>query len=174
MKMMKSMLLGSFLVMGLSFCVSAEVPSAPPSGLKDLGVDATVQFGSNAADEWNVDKAFLLKKGERTGLFKESFAFCASSNAPWFIVTLNTPAEIKKIYIQNRVDVAQERAKGLTVSVSNDQKTWKEIWKATDVQPEWNIELKTPEKVQYIKFEVPHRDGDDGFLHLNNVRIYGN
>ena len=172
--MMKSLLLGSFLVMGLSFCASADVPAAPPAGLKDLGVDATVQFGSNAADAWNIDKAFLLKKGDRTGDYKDSFAFHTDNKEPWFIVTLKAPAEIKKIYIQNRVDVCQERAKGLTISVSNDQKTWKEIWKITDIQPEWNIELKAPEKAQFIKFELPRSGGEDGCLHLNNVRIYGN
>ena len=154
--------------MGLSFCTSADVPSAPPSGLKDLGVDAVVQFGSEAGDALNVDKAFLLKKGERTGVNKDSFAFHTNDKDPWFIVTLKSPADIKIIYIQNRVGLA-ERVKGLTVSVSSDQKTWKEIWKAADVQPEWTIDLKTPEKAQYIKFELKNT-----FLHLNNVRIYGN
>ena len=74
MNIMKSMVLGSFLMLGLSFCVSAEVPSAPPPGLKDLGVDATVEFGSSADEGWNVDKEFLLKKGERTGAYKNTFA----------------------------------------------------------------------------------------------------
>ena len=170
MKMVKSLLSGSLLVMGLSFCALAEVPSDPPAGLKDLGVDASVQFGSNADDGLNVDKAFLLKKGERTGQYKDSFAFHTNSEEPWLIIILKNPAEIKKIYIQNRVDQCQERAKGLTISVSNDQKTWKEIWKATDIQPEWNIDLKNLEKAQYIKFEAPHNIP----LHLNNVRIYGN
>jgi hypothetical protein len=172
MKMMKSLLLGSFLIMGLSFCASAEVPSAPPDGLKDLGANATVQFGSSLEDRYNIDKAFLLKEGERTGEYKESFAFHTDGQEPWFIVTLKAPAEIMNIYIQNRVDLCQERAKGLTISVSNDQKTWKEIWKATDVQPEWNIKLKAPEKTQYIKFELPR--SEDGAFHLNNVRVYGN
>ena len=161
-------ILGSFLIMGLSFYASSGVPSAPPSGLKDLGIDADVQFGSEAGDVYNVDKAFLLKKGERTGQYKDSFAFHTNDQEPWFIVTLKSPADIKIIYIQNRVGV-EERAKGLTVSVSSDQKTWKDIWKATDVSPEWTIDLKTPEKAQYIKFELK-----GAFLHLNNVRIYGN
>ena len=120
-------ILGSFLIMGLSFYASSGVPSAPPSGLKDLGIDADVQFGSEAGDVYNVDKAFLLKKGERTGQYKDSFAFHTNDQEPWFIVTLKSPADIKIIYIQNRVGV-EERAKGLTVSVSSDQKTWKEIW----------------------------------------------
>ncbi|MEI6782846.1 MAG: discoidin domain-containing protein, partial [Verrucomicrobiota bacterium] len=81
-------------------------------------------------------------------------------------------AEIRKIYIQNRADACQERAKGMTISVSNDQKTWKEIWKADDVKPEWTIDLKNPENAKYIKFELPR--SNDSFLHLNNVRIYGN
>ena len=171
MNMVKSLVLGSFLIVGLNLCVSAEVPSAPPSGLNDLGVDATVQFGS-LQGAYNVDKAFLLKKGERTGQYKDFFAFHTDNKEPWFIVTLKSSANIKTIYIQNRVDEGQERAKGLTVSVSEDQKTWKEIWKATDVKPEWTIDLKSPEKAQYIKFELPR--SDTGFLHLNNVRIYGN
>lgn len=172
MNMIKSIALGSILAMGLSFCASAEVPSAAPSGLKDLGVDATLQLGSEANDGWNVDKAFLLKKGDRTGEYKDSFAFVTDPKEPWFIVTLKSPADIKAIYIQNRLDCAQERVKGLTVSVSSDQKTWKEIWKATDAQPEFTIDLKTPEKGQYIKFEIPRTDSS--FLHLNSVRIYGN
>ena len=86
-----------------------------------------MQFGSEAGDVYNVDKAFLLKKGERTGQYKDSFAFHTNDQEPWFIVTLKSPADIKIIYIQNRVGV-EERAKGLTVSVSSDQKTWKEIW----------------------------------------------
>ena len=174
MSMIKSMALGSFLMMGLSFCVSADVPAAPPAGLKDLGADAAVQFGSNASDGWNVDKGFLLKDGERTGEYKDQFAFHTNNDEPWFIVTLKSPADIKTIYIQNRIGSSepQERAKGLTVSVSNDRKTWKEIWKAADVQSEWTIDLKSPEKALYIKFELPR--SATSFLHLNNVRIYGN
>ena len=172
MNMIKSMVLGSFLMMGLSFCASAEVPAAPPAGLKDLGADATVELGSNASDGWNVDKGFLLKEGERTGEYKDQFAFHTNNDEPWFIVTLKSPAEIKNIYIQNRITEPQDRAKGLTVSVSNDKKTWREIWKAADVQAEWTIDLKTPEKALYIKFELPR--SATSFLHLNNVRIYGN
>ena len=171
MNTIKSMVLGSFLMMGLSFCASADVPAAPPSDLKDLGADATVQFGSNASDGWNVDKGFLLKEGERTGEYKDQFAFHTNNDEPWFIVTLKSPADIKTIYIQNRI-TEQARAKGLTVSVSNDKKTWKEIWKAADVQAEWTIDLKTPEKALYIKFELPR--SATSFFHLNNVRIYGN
>ena len=137
MRMIKSMVLGSFLMMGLSFCASAEVPAAPPAGLKDLGADATVELGSNASDGWNVDKDFLLKEGGRTGEYKDQFAFHTNNDEPWFIVTLKSPADIKTIYIQNRISEPQDRAKGLIVSVSNDKKTWKEIWKAADVQPEW-------------------------------------
>ena len=169
MNIMKSMILGSLLIVGLSFCVSAKVPAAPPSGLKDLGADATVEFGSNVTEEYDVDKAFLLKDGERSGTYKNAFAFHTNNLEPWFIITLKSPAKIKLIYIQNRVGGGEERAMGLTISVSNDQKTWKEIWKAADVQPEWTIDLKTPEKAQYIKFELKNT-----FLHLNNVRIYGN
>ena len=165
-------ILGSFLIMGLSFYASSGVPSAPPSGLKDLGIDADVQFGSEAGDVYNVDKAFLLKKGERTGQYKDSFAFHTNDQEPWFIVTLKSPADIKTIYIQNRISEPQDRAKGLTVYVAKDKETWKEIWKATDVQSEWTIDLKTPEKTQYIKFELPR--SEDSYLHLNNVRIYGN
>ena len=172
MNILKSMILGSCLMMGLSFCVSAEVPDAPPLGLKDLGADATVQFGSNNTDIWNVDREFLLKKGERTGVHKEIFAFMTDNKEPWFIVILKSPADIKTIYIQNRVSGQQQRAKGLTVYVAKDKETWKEIWKATDVQSEWTIDLKTPEKTQYIKFELPR--SEDSYLHLNNVRIYGN
>ncbi len=163
------MVLVYILMMGLSFCASAEVPSVPPSGLKDLGIDATVQFGSIQDIAWNVDSEFLLKEGKRTGAYKDSFAFHTNSQDPWFIVTLKSPADIKTIYIQNRFD-AQAQAQRLTVSVSNDQKTWKEIWKATDVKPEWIIDLKAAEKAQYIKFELPQ----GSHLHLNNVRIYGN
>lgn len=172
MKMMKSILLGSFLTIGLMFCASAEVPSAPPSGLKDLGLDASIQLGSINGEEWNVDKDLLLKKGERTGKSKDSFAIHTTANEPWFIVTLKTPATLQSIYIQNAIGNCPERAKGLIISVSNDQKTWKEIWKISDVQAEWTIDLKTPEKAQYVKFELPRTA--DSYLHLNNVRIYGN
>lgn len=172
MKMIKSMLLGSFLTMGLMFYASAEVPSAPPSGLKDLGLDASIELGSIHGVEWNVDKEFLLKEGERTGKAKDSFALHTNAREPWFIVTLKTPATLHSIYIQNVIGNYQERAKGLTIFVSNDQKTWKEIWKASDVQSEWTIDLKTPEKAQYIKFELPRTA--ESYLHLNKVRIYGN
>ncbi len=172
MSMIKSMVLGSFLMMGLSFCVSAEVPAAPPAGLKDLGADATVELGSSADDRWNVDIGFLLKDGERTGQYKDQFVIHTKNDEPWVIVTLKSPADIKTIYIQNRTSEPQDRAKGLIVSVSNDKKTWKEIWKAADVQAEWTIDLKTPEKALYIKFELPRSAAS--FLHLNNIRIYGN
>ncbi len=173
MKMMKSMLLAALFMSVLVSQASAEVPSAPPSGLKDLGIDATLQFGplNKGQVEFNENKDLLLKDGERTGAYAGQFAFHTDGTDNWFIVTLKSPASIKTIYIQNRVG-ANERAKGLTVSVSNDQKTWKEIWKATDVKPEWTIDLKTPENAKYIKFELPKEP--KSILHLNNVRIYGN
>ncbi len=171
MNMRKTMLLVAIFMAVFVIRASAAVPSAPPTGLKDLGIDATLQLGSPYST-FNVDNAFLLKEGKRTGEYKDSFAVHTDMTEPWFIIILKEPASIKTIYIQNRPDGSQERALGLTVSVSEDQKTWKEIWKAADVRAEWTIDLKTPEKAKFLKFELPR--GEASYLHLNNVRIYGN
>lgn len=144
--------------------------SAQDSIQKDLGKDATLEM-SSSIDEWCVDKDFLLKDGKRTGQFKDSFAFTtAEEENPYIIMTLPGEATINRIYIQNRVYGCQERAKGLTIWFSTDNKEWKQIWKAENGDPEWNIELNPPVKAKYIKLGLNGKVA----LHLNKVRIYGN
>ncbi len=136
---------------------------------KDLSADASYKIYDEGNAAWNVDKEFLLKDGERQGEYKKSFAFHTTDAGGYIIIELKKESAISKFLIENRTDGFQERAAGLSIWTSSDQKEWKEVWTAQKVEPSWDIKLEKPVKAKFVKIG----NKENNALHLNKVRIYG-
>lgn len=138
-------------------------------GLIDFTKNATFTMSSNAGYSENIE--FLLKDGNRTGEYKDSFAFhTVEEDNPFILIDLKKEVRIKLIEIENRVvTCCQDRAKTLTIWVSKDKKEWKVLWKAPSVENNWTINTNTP-NVQFVKIGLTEKN----ILHLNKVRVYGN
>lgn len=86
------------------------------------------------------------------------------------IIDLGGGCELRALKITNRTSI-HERAKGLTVWVSTNQREWKQIWQADTVEAVWPILLKAPVRASYIKVGLPK--DTKNYLHLHAVDAYG-
>lgn len=100
----------------------------------------------------------------------EEFAFhTALEDSPYIEIDLGHACTITGLGIHNRRRQLQERAKGLTVWLSGDQRAWREVARLEDVRAAWDIELPTPEPARYVKLGLRRRD----YLHLARVEVLG-
>lgn len=151
-----------------------EVTEAALSGLKDIAADATYT-ASSIWPEHSKEKDTLLK-----GTCRGDFAFHTQNEKnPFIVIDLKKRQRVEAVAIENRPGGDGERAKGLTMSVSDDGKTWTKVWTAPSVEARW---LAEPEmmvsgasvkgvETQYLKLET---SPDTPLpLHLRSVRVYG-
>lgn len=104
------------------------------------------------------------------------FAFHTDSEKnPWVVLKLPAHAVVTGFRIVNRTNAAHHsRAAGLTVSLSNDGKAWREVWKADKPEAEWKVSLLATKKSQralYVKLET--KSDPAGPFHLSKVFIHG-
>ena len=138
--------------------------------LTDLSEKATlIKIHKPGREAWNTDKDFLLKEGQRTGRYKNSFAFHTVGKVlPYIIIDLTKDCQVKKFVIENRRDLIK-RAKTLTIWLSENKEDWDQVWQAKKAKKEWIIELDKAQKARYVKIGLTEKTP----LHLNKVRIYG-
>jgi hypothetical protein len=108
------------------------------------------------------------------------YAFCTDLETnPSAIVDLGQVKRVTGIAIENR-ESCSSRAATLSVSISEDAKTWKHVWSAAGDQSRWEFALtdfhdaggKNPGKsVRYIKLETNPEKPD--MLHLRKIEVYG-
>ena len=96
---------------------------------------------------------------------------------PHVLLKLPAAAEVKGLEILNRGDGSGFREATLAVSVSEDGKTWKQIWSAEGkAEDRWAITCVDAKgqghKASWIKLETKPEKAD--FFHLSRVTIYGN
>ena len=113
---------------------------------------------------------FLSHEGVRNW----SFAFHTPENndapVPEVVIRFNDPTIVRTVKVVNRNDAAlHHRAKGLTFSVSEDGKDWKEIWTARNAYPNWEFGTNLDTPIKYAKFSLK----DKGILHLHKAFFYG-
>ncbi|MCT4589243.1 MAG: alpha-L-fucosidase [Carboxylicivirga sp.] len=102
-----------------------------------------------------------------------------SEKQPFIKIDLGSEKEIHGILIKNRTGCCQERAKNLTIWLSNDGKNWKEYWRAKNLKDEWDVTLTTNSmgatvpgaKTRYIKIGTVNKKAQA--LHLNKIQIFG-
>ncbi len=101
------------------------------------------------------------------------FAFCTRVNTPseFVVIDLGKPMMVSRIWIENRRNRFQDRAKGitLTLSLEANQKT-KPVWTAEKAEKEWTIQLDEKRKVRYLTIKA---DKNCYALHLAQVKVFG-
>ena len=140
---------------------------------KWISKDAAYE-ASSSDPQWSGGNEKNLLSGED---YDATFAFHTKEETnPYIVIALKRKALIKGVEIMNRTDIAPERARTLTLWVSNDKKEWKEIWKARGVEDVWTVPLTQPAKgqqggveAQYIKIGLQEKS----YLHLYSVKVYG-
>ena len=167
MNIVNKLAVGRFVFAGLvlgAVCVRGQ-----EGGEKLLSNDAIARMQSSK-DAWSGlgDANVLLQEGKEPGGF--AFHTAYDDEAPYIVVELKKTAKLTRLFIQNRTDSYEERAKNLTIWASEDFITWKPVWSAGGkAEKEWTIALNGV-KAKYLRLGLPGK----GVLHLNKVRVYGN
>ncbi len=96
-----------------------------------------------------------------------------SEENPWAIVKLQGKCKVSGIVLVNRWESNKHRQVPLHVSVSTDNKEWKEIYTSDKVQDVWRVDLGTPVEAKFVKVEVKRPEGKKDCFHLRNILVYG-
>jgi hypothetical protein len=132
-----------------------------------LSADATFT-PSSRAPQWSRYEDMLLSGEEYPG----DFAFHTTEETdPRVTIDLGAPYLVRGLQIENRRGSLQERAAGLTVSLSRDGEAWKEVWRAPDVRDAWDVVLEPGTRARWIRLGL--HDPAGRYLHLRRVRVYG-
>lgn len=158
-----------------------EEPTSSPSSRPEKGavisLSATYRTSSNYSRDYGPLPVFLTGIGvlhtarlPNQNELAEEFAFhTALEDSPYIEIDLGRACTITGLRIENRRRQLQERAKGLTVWLSDDQRSWREVARLEDVRAAWNIDLPTPESARYVKLGLRVRN----YLHLARVEVLG-
>jgi hypothetical protein len=149
--------------------VAFAAPESPPAG-KILSEKAVVKVSSTC--EYDTPEHHLnLVRGE---VLEMAFHTKNEKN-PWVILKLDRAAEIKRVEIKNRPGQNAERSATLTMSFSDDGKTWQEIWAAKGkAEQTWDIPVADASgkgrKAGWVKLELKPKGGE--FFHLSRVTLF--
>ncbi|MGD2175030.1 MAG: sulfatase-like hydrolase/transferase [Candidatus Brocadiaceae bacterium] len=138
------------------------------AGLREISRDAVYKVSRPGPPQFNVDNAYLLS-GDSPPVKPHAFHSPENAEQPWIVVRLEKASRVRYVRIVNRKGSHQERAEGLTVWVSDDEKAWKQLWQAPKVAAEWLADVGDSTTCRYIKIGLPRR----GTLHLNQVTVFG-
>lgn len=127
---------------------------------------ATFTMSSSASDD-SKNHASLFK-----GTYSRSgYAFHTDKEkGAHIIIDLQAACIINALRITNRNNI-HERAAGLTLWTSTDQKNWTLSWTANQIAPAWDIIPTTPIHARYLKVGLSPETSEH--LHLRAVDVYG-
>ncbi len=147
---------------------STPLPLREHAGFKEISRTATWRASALENPSWNASAEHLLAGRNPGGL---DFAFHTPHDAsqPHIVIKLEKPAEVRFVKIENRVNSLHERAAGLTLWISDDEKNWKQVWQAAKPEKEWTVALPEGTRGQFLKLGLPGK----GTLHLNQVAVFG-
>ncbi len=100
--------------------------------------------------------------GVRTKIF---FATNLEEN-PWYEVDLGRPQAVSVVDIDNRIDCCLDRARGLTVELSTDGRTWITVARQPQSFHFWTARFPT-RQARYVRLSVPRKTS----LHLQRVAV---
>ena len=124
---------------------------------------------SSRADKWSANEAMLLAEEDFPGHYA---IHTQEEEDPFLTIDLGAVHKLRGIEIENRCHSLEERAAGLTASISCDGETWTEIWRAPDVRPRWIVVVDPPAtEARWVRLGL-HTSGGT-YLHLRHVRIFG-
>lgn len=105
-----------------------------------------------------------------TQVIAPEFAFHTQlQDRPNIVIDLGRNCLVDSLVIENRRRQLQERAQGLTVSVSANKADWKQIKAFTQTPTVWNIKLSEPIEARYVKLELAATN----YFHLAHVSVNG-
>jgi len=146
----------------------SKAPLRELDGMKEISRDAVYKVSHPGQTGFNPDLPYLLS-GDGPKIKGQSFHSAIDAQSPNIVIRLAEPRAIGCVQIINRTTGCQERAEGLTLSISSDGKTWQQVWQAEKVEQAWKVTLDEAAKAQYLKLALPGR----GTLHLNKVTVFG-
>ncbi len=147
---------------------ASKLPLVEHDGLKEISRTATYKMSHPGPGGFNVDNAFLLS-GDAPSIKPHAFHSAEMAEQPFIVVKLDQPRQVGALKIVNRKESLHERAAGLTVWISADEKQWQKVWQAEKPAAEWLVDVATETACRYIKIGLPH----NGTLHLNKVTVFG-
>ncbi len=150
-----------------------ELANAATLGLRPLDMRDATWTASSIEERWSGEKDALLKGGAQG-----PFAFHTKDETnPSLTIDLKKVKHIDAVEIQNRQDMKQERARGLTLEVSEDGSTWTKVWQADTVESEWiavpvqhvaGADVKGT-SARYLRLSIPSQTPTA--LHLKEVKV---
>lgn len=139
-------------------------------GWKEVSRQTHVKLGEGFSPELNQEAQHLLS---HEGVRQFTFAIHSPTktvDSPSIVIRFNDPTEVHRVKIFNRRDAQfHDRAKGVTMWVSDDAKQWTEVWKSEQAYPDWSFRLPGEKPIKYTKFGLTR----PGILHLDRVVFYG-
>ena len=135
-----------------------------------ISADATYKV--NTSDGHHPSLPGLLTGGQK--LNGGHFAFTTPENkgGQYITIDLGTPKIISRIWIENRRDQGKERAKGITLWLSDESNEKSEkVWTAEKVADEYPIKLPKKALVRYITIKQAEKSTEP--LHLAQVKVFG-
>lgn len=164
------------LILSLLLCLAARACAAEPdlaggSFGKPVSEKALVRVSSTC--QWDTPETHLnLVRGPQVPCAFHT----ASEQNPHVILKLPAAAEVKALEIVNRKDGSGERTTGLVASLSEDGKTWTEVWKSDGPAKEsWTVPLTNEaghgKKAAYVRLELKNEKKQ--YFHLSRVTVYG-
>ncbi len=145
----------------------SKAPLRKHKGVSEISRNGVYRIGQVGPSSFNVDNAYLLS-GDVPPVKPHSFHTPEVKN-PFVVVRLDQPRKVRFIKIGNRLGSHQERAEGLTVWASDDEKQWRRIWKAEKTEQDWLIDTGESLKCRFLKFGLERQ----GTLHLSKVTVFG-
>jgi putative heme-binding domain-containing protein len=135
----------------------------------EVSRQARLRIGDDYPAVWNADAAYLLSDAPQD----RDFAFHSnesSSEPPAIQIRLPEPKVVRHVSMQNRKNSQyHDRAKDLTVWVSEDGKSWRQVWQSDKPQLNYEVDVPQGPPVSFVKIGLPRR----GILHLNQVVVFG-
>lgn len=130
---------------------------------KCISRDASLTYSSTS--RWAPENDTLLTT--QSG----AFAFhTLEEKEPWLVIDLGEKQPVSAIEILNRADAQGNRTKNLRIWLSDNQRSWKEVFQAGPTSSRWMVKLDQPTTARYVKIGTVNAKPQ--FFHLKGVKVF--
>lgn len=146
-----------------------ELPLREKDGQVEVSRHASLKLGSDFPANWSQESHLFLSPIKPTA-FDFTFHSPHDADQPFVIVRLPETTELSSMEMTNRIDRQfHERAKGLSVWVSEDGQQWNPIWTAEEPAPRYELTFPAGTRARFVKIGL----NQTGTFHLHQAVIYG-
>ncbi|TWU46883.1 PVC-type heme-binding CxxCH protein [Rubripirellula reticaptiva] len=143
-------------------------PLRTHAGSVEISRDAWLMPGRGFSDSIHNDELHLFLSPHKRTKFDFAFHSQENTNSPYVTIRLPEVQTISQLWLSNRKGFV-ERAKGLTVWISDNDTDYKKVWSAEKPRSEWMIDLPKNTKAKFIRIGL---EGKETFHLLQGV-VYG-